>query len=199
MKVKVGITGGIGSGKSYVSRLLAERGYPVFGTDEAARDEMLGNAALRQRLMQLVSPDVFLPSGALNKKVIRLFLHSSPSNAARFDAEVHPCVRQRWRRWVQCQQSGIVFMECALLYEAKFDSEVDLTLAVTAPEELRVRRVMQRDGIAEATVRKWIALQMPEEEKAKRADFVIVNDGHADIEADIDNLILKAESFGKQS
>jgi dephospho-CoA kinase len=76
-------------------------------------------------------------------------------------------------------------MECALLYEARFENEVDCTLVVTASEETRIRRVMQRDGITEETVRKWIGMQMSEEEKTRRADFVIYNDGNTDIDGSI--------------
>ena len=115
-KILVGVTGGIGSGKSYLCNILREAGFPVFDTDTAARNEMLENTELRTRLQKLVSPDVFKADGSLNKPVIRKFLHASPENAARFDAEVHPCVRKSWRCWAKKQASRIVFMECALLY-----------------------------------------------------------------------------------
>lgn len=186
---RVGITGGIGSGKSYVCRLLKEAGFPVFDTDTSAREEMLHNELLRSRLRALVSPDVFRADGALNKSVIRRFLHSSPQNAALFDGEVHPCVRTRWREWAESQASPVVFMECALLYEASFHTEVDFCLLVSAPEDLRVRRVMQRDGIPEATVRKWIGMQLSEEEKMRRADFVICNDGKRDLMSQIHDVL----------
>ncbi len=184
-RIKVGITGGIGSGKSYVCDILKREGFPVFDTDTSARNEMLHNEALRSRLRALVSPDVFRADGALNKPVIRRFLHSSPQNAALFDGEVHPCVRLRWREWADDQASEIVFMECALLYEACFDNEVDFSLLVSAPEDLRVRRVMQRDGIPEQTVRKWIGMQLSEQDKMRRADYVIYNDGCQDLKAQI--------------
>ena len=183
--ILVGVTGGIGSGKSYICRKIEVMGYPVFDTDTAARLEMLENETLRSRLRKVVSPDIFRADGSLNKPVVRAFLHSSPQNASRLDAEVHPCVRQRWRRWAAGQQSPLVFMECALLYEARFENEVDCTLVVTANEETRIRRVMQRDGITEETVRKWIGMQMSEEEKTRRADFVIYNDGNTDIDGRI--------------
>ena len=100
-KILVGVTGGIGSGKSYLCNILREAGFPVFDTDTAARNEMLENTELRTRLQKLVSPDVFKADGSLNKPVIRKFLHASPENAARFDAEVHPCVRKSWRCWAK--------------------------------------------------------------------------------------------------
>lgn len=185
----VGITGGIGSGKSYFCRILEETGFPVFDTDAAARREMLENEGLRRRLRQLVSPDVFNADGSLNKPVIRKYLHSSPLNAARFDAEVHPCVRTAWRKWAASRESHLVFMECALLYEAEFDNEVDFSVLVSAPEEVRVGRVMERDGIPAQTVRKWIAMQLPEAEKMRRADFVVNNDGETDMREEARRLV----------
>ncbi len=189
-KILVGVTGGIGSGKSYLCNILREAGFPVFDTDTAARNEMLENTELRTRLQKLVSPDVFKADGSLNKPVIRKFLHASPENAARFDAEVHPCVRKSWRCWVKKQASRIVFMECALLYEAEFDNEVAYTVLVTAPEDLRVERVMKRDGISAQTVRKWISMQLDEKQKMLRADYIIYNNGEADMQGEVRKLIL---------
>lgn len=189
-KILVGVTGGIGSGKSYLCNILREAGFPVFDTDTAARNEMLENTELRTRLQKLVSPDVFKADGSLNKPVIRKFLHASPENAARFDAEVHPCVRKSWRCWTKKQASHIVFMECALLYEAEFDNEVAYTVLVTAPEDLRVERVMKRDGISAQTVRKWISMQLDEKQKMLRADYIIYNNGEADMQGEVRKLIL---------
>lgn len=189
-KILVGVTGGIGSGKSYLCNILREAGFPVFDTDTAARNEMLENTELRTRLQKLVSPDVFKVDGSLNKPVIRKFLHASPENAARFDAEVHPCVRKSWRCWAKKQTSRIVFMECALLYEAEFDNEVAYTVLVTAPEDLRVERVMKRDGISAQTVRKWISMQLDEKQKMLRADYIIYNNGEADMQGEVRKLIL---------
>lgn len=189
-KILVGVTGGIGSGKSYLCNILREAGFPVFDTDTAARNEMLENTELRTRLQKLVSPDVFKADGSLNKPVIRKFLHASPENAARFDAEVHPCVRKSWRCWAKKQASSIVFMECALLYEAEFDNEVAYTVLVMAPEDLRVERVMKRDGISAQTVRKWISMQLDEKQKMLRADYIIYNNGEADMQGEVRKLIL---------
>ena len=189
-KILVGVTGGIGSGKSYLCNILREAGFPVFDTDTAARNEMLENTELRTRLQKLVSPDVFKADGSLNKPVIRKFLHASPENAARFDAEVHPCVRKSWRCWSKTQASRIVFMEFALLYEPEFDNEVAYTVLVTAPEDLRVERVMKRDGISAQTVRKWISMQLDEKQKILRADYIIYNNGEADMQGEVRKLIL---------
>ena len=188
-KIKIGITGGIGSGKSYVCRLLETRGTPVFSCDDTARLEMTANESLRSELRRLVSPHVYCSDGSLNKPVVRGFLQSSPDNAARLDEVVHPYVRKRWQEWAAAQDSEIVAMECALLFEAQFDNEVDSTMLVSAACNVRVSRVMKRDGVDAETVKRWMEMQMPEEEKRERADFIILNDGTQDLERQIDNVL----------
>ena len=103
-KIKIGITGGIGSGKSYVCRLLETRGIPVFSCDDTARLEMTANESLRSELRRLVSPHVYCSDGSLNKPVVRGFLQSSPDNAARLDEVVHPYVRKRWQEWLLAER-----------------------------------------------------------------------------------------------
>lgn len=188
-KIKIGITGGIGSGKSYVCRLLETRGIPFFSCDDTARREMTANESLRSELRRLVSPHVYCSDGSLNKPIVRGFLQSSPDNAARLDEVVHPYVRKRWQEWASAQDSEIVAMECALLFEAQFDNEVDSTVLVSAACDVRVSRVMKRDGVDAETVKRWMEMQMPEEEKRKRADFIILNDGTQDLERQIDNVL----------
>lgn len=188
-KIKIGITGGIGSGKSYVCRLLETRGIPFFSCDDTARREMTANESLRSELRRLVSPHVYCSDGSLNKPIVRGFLQSSPDNAARLDEVVHPYVRKRWQEWASAQDSEIVAMECALLFEAQFDNEVDSTMLVSAACNVRVSRVMKRDGVDAETVKRWMEMQMPEEEKRKRADFIILNDGTQDLERQIDNVL----------
>lgn len=188
-KIKIGITGGIGSGKSYVCRLLETRGIPVFSCDDTARREMTANESLQSELRRLVSPHVYFSDGSLNKPVVRGFLQSSPDNAARLDEVVHPYVRKRWQEWASAQDSEIVAMECALLFEAQFDNEVDSTVLVSAACDVRVSRVMKRDGVDAETVKRWMEMQMPEEEKRERADFIILNDGTQDLERQIDNVL----------
>lgn len=188
-KIKIGITGGIGSGKSYVCRLLETRGIPFFSCDDTARREMTANESLRSELRRLVSPHVYCSDGSLNKPIVRGLLQSSPDNAARLDEVVHPYVRKRWQEWASAQDSEIVAMECALLFEAQFDNEVDSTMLVSAACNVRVSRVMKRDGVDAETVKRWMEMQMPEEEKRKRADFIILNDGTQDLGRQIDNVL----------
>lgn len=190
-KIKVGVTGGIGSGKSYVCRLIEKAGYPVFYTDTVARQEMVSNVELRDKLRALISLELYDAAGALDKRLVREFIQESRENAAAVNAAVHPFVRTRWREWAARQGNGMVFMECALLFEARFDNEVDFKLCVTASEAERVGRVMRRDGVPAATVGKWMAMQLSEDEKLRLCDFEVRNSGGDNVERQLETVIGK--------
>jgi len=183
---KVAITGGIGSGKSYVCRLLAKRGISIYDCDAAAKRLMRTSPALQQQLIQLIGPEAYTEEqGArvLNKAAVAQFLLASEANAKALDNIVHPAVAADYRA------SGMQWMECAILFESGFDSLVDRTVVVTAPEQLRIARIMHRDGITEAKARQWIARQWPQDDIRTRSDYEIVNDGLTGLEDQIDRLL----------
>jgi dephospho-CoA kinase len=181
--MKIAITGGIGSGKSYVCKLLAARGIEIYDCDAAAKHLMRTSAALRQQLTCLIGADTYLPDGTLNKAVVAKFLLASEANAHAIDAIVHPAVAQDF------EQSGAQWMECAILYESGFERLVDRVIAVTAPEKVRISRVMQRDGISREKALEWIHRQWAQQEVAKRADYAIENDGQQPLEPQIDRIL----------
>ena len=157
MVIKIGITGGIGSGKSVVSRLLEMMGIPVYVSDIEAKRITHTNEVLRRELCTLVGPDVF-QNGELN-------------------AIIHPKVKEDFRQWtLRKGDIGIVGMESAILLEAGFKEEVDFVVMVYAPLEVRVVRAMKRDHSSKELIMKRIEAQMSDEIKRNRADFVIVND-----------------------
>ena len=176
-KIKLGITGGIGSGKSYICQLLEKQGIPVFYCDIEARNEIICNAGLRHRLKLLVGNDLYSEEGMLNKTLMRNFLCQGPQAAEQVNALVHPCVMQCFLQWAGLQSSHIIAMECALLFETGFHRLVHRSLLVTAPEETRIQRVMKRDGLTREKIRAIMSLQMPDSEKTLLADFTITNDG----------------------
>ena len=180
--MKKAITGGIGSGKSYVCSLLRERGISVYDCDTAAKRIMRTSAAIQSRLARLVGHNLYA-GGRLNKSVMATYILSSAENAARVNAIVHPAVAEDFL------SSGADFMECAILFESGFDRLVDRVVAVTAPLETRVSRIMSRDGITEQKAREWIGCQMPQEEMARRSDCVICNDGIAPLDRQIDKVL----------
>lgn len=178
---KIAVTGGIGSGKSFVCHRLEEAGYPIFYCDDEAKRIIRNDAAVKEALVQLVGSEVYDETGRLVKPVLAAYLCRGKAFAAQVDAIVHPRVGAAFEAWAEQQQVPTVFMECALLFESGFDRYVDHTVLVAAPEEVRLQRVMQRDGVSREKALEWMALQMPEEEKAKRADTVIYNDGVREI------------------
>ena len=173
--MKIGITGGIGSGKSYVCKRLEARGIQVYDCDNAAKRLMRTSAELQQQLKALV--------GSLEKADIAKFLLESEANAKAIDAIVHPAVFRDF------EESGMQWMESAILFESGAFRLVDKSIVVTAPEEVRIQRVMQRDGITREKVLEWMQRQLPQDEVRCRADFEIVNDGEADIDKQINKIL----------
>ena len=185
----IAITGGIGSGKSYVSVLLQAAGIPVYNTDNEAKRLMLSDEGIRQYLIALLGEGVYT-DGALNKPMLASFLFAGPENAARINAIVHPRVKADFRRWMEEQEGQeIVGLECAILFEAGFADTVDAVVTVYAPESLRVERAMKRDGATEAQIRARIAAQMDDEEKCRLSDYIIYNDGSISLENQLSALV----------
>ena len=199
--MKIGITGGIGSGKSYVCRLLGERGIVVYDCDSAAKRLMPQSETLRRQLTELIGPDAYEPNRAnepykphesnephkpysLNKAVVSRFLLASPENARAIDDIVHPAVFRDF------EESGCQWVESAILYESGLDRLVDRVVVVTAPLEVRLQRIMERDHLSREKSMEWVARQLPQEEVRRRADFEIVNDGEADLRQQIENILI---------
>ena len=179
------ITGGIGSGKSYVCNLFRERGIEVFDCDASAKRCVL-TPAVREQVTRLVGPDAYI-DGIYNKAAVAKFLLESEANKLALNSIIHPAVMEDFI------SSGLQWMECAILYEAHLQDYVDGVVAVVAPEEVRVRRIMQRDGITEQRAREWLAAQMPQEEVQRRADYSICNDGIQPLAPQIENILQSIE------
>ncbi len=173
--MKIGITGGIGSGKSYVCKLLAQRGIDVYDCDAAAKRLIRTSPRLRQQLKALI--------GSLDKADISRFLLASEENQQAVNAIVHPAVFQDF------EESNMQWMESAILFESGADKLVDRVIVVTAPVEVRIQRIMQRDDITREKALQWIARQWPQEQVKPRADFEIVNDGQLDLNSQIEELL----------
>ena len=182
--MKIGITGGIGSGKSYICQRLKTRGIEVYDCDSAAKRLIRTSDSIRRQLTQLIGEDTYI-GDSLNKVAVARFLLASESNAQAIDHIVHPAVFQDF------MESGMQWMESAILYESGINKLVDRVIVVTAPLEIRIQRVMQRDGITRENVEQWMQRQWSQEEVRKRADYEIVNDGIADIDAQIDIILEK--------
>ena len=194
--ISIAITGGIGSGKSYISNILQEYGIPIYNTDDEAKRLMVSDEGIRRDLVALLGEEVYV-EGTLNKSLLASYLFADPENAARINGIVHPRVKMDFCRWLeQHVDKEIVGMECAILFEAGFDDAVDSVVMVYAPENLRVERAVKRDHATEAQIRARIAAQLDDEEKRKRADYVIYTDGSIPLDSQLSTLIaqLKLEN-----
>lgn len=185
--MKIGIAGGIGSGKSYVCQRIRQQGFEVYDCDDAAKRLIRTSPEIRQQLTALIGPEVYTDDvegePVLNKAVVAKFLLTSESNAQAIDRIVHPAV---FKDFIE---SGLQWMESALMFESGIYKLVDKVVAVVAPKEIRIRRVMERDHISREKVLEWMNRQMDQKEIIHRADYVIINDGETDIDQQLENII----------
>lgn len=186
--IKVGITGGIGSGKSTVCRLFAEEDVPVYDSDLEAKRLMTENAALREELAKRFGTAIYTDEG-LNRKALAACVFGDPAELAALNALVHPAVMRDFERW--CEQytdADYVLFESAILFDVGLESAVDRTLAVVAPPDARVERTCLRDGITEEDVRRRIAVQLADEELIERADYTLINIDRARLRTEVARL-----------
>lgn len=176
---KIGITGGIGSGKSYVCKCLEKHGIRVYDCDAAAKRLIRTSPDLQQQIISLV--------GSLDKAAMSRFLLASETNQQAMNAIIHPAVFRDF------EASGINWMESAILFESGARKLVDKAVVVTAPLEIRIQRVMQRDNITREKALQWVSCQWSQEEVKAHSDYEIVNDGQADIDSQIEQLIKDLE------
>lgn len=190
MAIKLGITGGIGSGKSVVSHLLKIMGVPVYLTDDEAKRLTNEDIEIHRQLTNLVGDDVYLPNGMLNRPRLASYLFAEESHALKINSIIHPRVKNDFRQWAQeHNQTPVIAVESAILIEAGFTETVDKIIMVYAPMQLRLQRAMLRDHASEEQIRKRILRQMDEEEKCKMAHTVIINDGATPLLPQIEDLL----------
>jgi len=185
--MKVAITGGIGSGKSYVCQELSRRGINIYNCDAAAKRLMLSSAPLQQSLEALIGKPLFI-DGHIDKAAISTFIMDAPENVDAVNAIVHPTVAQDFLN------SGLQWMECAILFESGIDRLVDVVICVTAPRETRIRRIMQRDNISRTKALQWMSRQLPQRQLIARSQFRIINDGKADIPEQVTQLLKQIQN-----
>lgn len=187
--ISIAITGGIGSGKSYVANLLKDKGIFIYNTDNEAKRLMLNDTGIRKELTELLGNEVYC-NGVLNKSLLASYLFADAKHAANINSIVHPRVRADFSQWLLSHENEeIVGLECAILYESGFDDMTDFVVMVYAPESLRIERAMKRDGATKQQIKARIDAQMNDEEKCKKADFIIYNDGRKLLDEQISELI----------
>ena len=187
-KTVLGITGGIGSGKSYVCRLLAEHYHvPIYYCDIHAALLMRSDYELIEQLSELV-PGLYDEEGELDKQRLASYMFSDEQHLRNVNAIVHPAVRRHLREWKEHHRATLLAVESAILYESHFDTEVDKVLYVDAPLEVRIQRTCLRDGLTEQEVKGRIAHQQTDYARS-RADYLLNNDGQHDLLLELDKII----------
>lgn len=167
----IGITGGIGSGKSTVAHLFEMMGYPVYYADVRSKWLMNNDPNIKAKLIATFGQDVY--PGYLDRQALADIVFKDKEALKKLNAISHPAVENDFINWRKAQKSPILFKEAAILFESGSYKSVDKTICITAPEVIRVKRVMQRDGATTMQVQERIANQWPDEKKIALADYVI--------------------------
>ena len=186
--ITIGLTGGIGSGKSYVARQFAELGIPCYNCDIRSKIIMDTDYRIEESLRQRFGSGIYT-DGCVNRKMLAEKIFSNEADLQWVNNLVHPIVYEDFEEWRKMRQADAVLIESAILVESGFYRFCDKIIVVEAPIGLRISRVMQRDGLTEEQVRQRIAAQTTDEERRNFADFVIVNDEMNNIATQIDKIV----------
>jgi len=197
MKI-IGITGGIGSGKSLIAKILENLQYPVYIADLASHRIVHTKLEIIDKLTDLLGKNIY-NNGILNKKLLANSIFSNENLRKSINNIIHPAVMADFKEYCEEQNSPLVFMESAILFETNLNAFVDKTILVTAPIDLRIKRLRQRDNLSEAEIRSRIDSQMSDEEKIKLADYIIINDERQAVLPQIQKILTLFISISSQS
>ncbi len=176
--LKIGITGGIGSGKSTLCQVFEKLGTPVYYADPRAKRLMIKHQGIRQGLIALFGDKIYMPDGQLNRQKLAQIIFNDAEALKKVNQIVHPRVQEDFINWTKnFNHQPYVIKEAAILFESRSHEKLDASILVHAPENLRIKRVIKRDRVDEQAVRARMKNQWTDEEKLKLADFVIYNDG----------------------
>lgn len=191
----IGVTGGIGCGKSYICRIIGSLGFPVYNCDAEAKKLMNTNKHIINSLKQLIGENSYDSEGNLNKPIIAQFLFANEENAHKINSVVHPVVKEDFRSWASAQNADLIFMESAILFESGFNDVVDNVITITAPPETRIERTIRRDNTTREQVIARMNQQMQDEERVRLSDYIICNNTNDNVEQQIKTII---ETLSKQ-
>ncbi|XOV67148.1 MAG: dephospho-CoA kinase [Fluviicola sp.] len=193
MTLKIGITGGIGSGKSLVAKILQTMGYPVFYSDDEAKKLSDHHPNIRQELIALFGEEVYTYEG-LNRPFLAEKIFQDESLRQQVNSIIHPRVREAFEQFSKNATSKLVFNEAAILIETGAYQNFDALILVTAPEDIRIKRVQARDKTDVNAIKQRMNKQWTDERKRSYADFEIVNDGESPLLVQVEKVILSLES-----
>jgi dephospho-CoA kinase len=192
MKV-VGITGGIGSGKTTITKYIESLGYPVYIADDEAK-KLIDTPEVIKELVEIFGEKI-IQNNLVDKKKLATFVFGNESNLKKLNEIIHPKVRQHFIKWSKQFDNSIVVKEAAILFESGAYKDCNYTILVTASEDVRVERVISRDNTTKKEVLKRIRSQWSDEDKAKLADFVIENVDLEKSKQEIEKIIEKIEKI----
>jgi len=172
---KIGLTGGIGVGKTYVSKIFHQIGIPIFNADEQSKKCMVEDTNLKAAIHLAFGENMYL-KGILQKEELAKIVFNDSEALLKLNALVHPIVKQKFEDWCTMQTTSMVIKETAILFESDAHLGLDVVVCVSAPENLRIARVKNRDGSSIEQIENRMSQQMPQAEKEELADFLIVND-----------------------
>ena len=184
---KVGITGGIGSGKSTVCDMLGECGVAIYNSDVRAKELMACSAPLRVALIERFGEEVYTVEG-INRSYLAERVFGNAEELAALNAIVHPAVMADFDEWAESQEGEYVVLESAILFEAGLQDRVDVVVSVLAPEALRVERAMARDGASRESIEARVRSQMSDDERIDRSKYAVVNIDIEELREDVEQL-----------
>jgi len=173
--IKVGLTGGIGSGKTIVSKVFEKLGVPIYNSDIEAKKLYISNIDVKEKIINNFGNKIYLKNGKLNKKLLSEIIFTNSDALQKINSIIHPAVKKHFDNWVENQNTTYIIKEAAILYESGAYKYLDKIIVVTAPEEVRIKRVMKRDSFDRVAVQKRIANQLNQKEILKISDFEIIN------------------------
>ena len=186
---RIGITGGIGAGKSLVAEIIKAMGYPVYNSDERAKELTDSNPKIKEGLIHLFGEEIY-QNGTLNKFALAQAIFSDESFREKVNALIHPIVREDFNNWALAQNNSLIFNESAILFETGSYKNFDAIILVFAPIKLRIQRIMKRDNCSENEVLKRMNSQFSDEEKYQLTEFRVLNDEQTPLLKQVEQIIL---------
>lgn len=196
----IGLTGGIGSGKTTVAKFIQEMGFPVYFSDDRAKDIVNDDEVLKNNIKELLGEEAYDENGFYNRKYVSEIVFNNDETRLQLNALIHPAVKIDFENWVNKQHAEFIFKETALLFELNLNESCYKSVLVTADDNIRIKRVMDRDQKTYREIEAIIDKQMPEKDKIKRADFVIYNnDGIDELKVATEKMMVKLKEVSQNS
>ena len=191
--LKIGITGGIGVGKTYVANIIENMGFPVFYSDKVSKNLLNTNQNLITLIKENFGEEIYQSDNLINTKKLSLLAFNDNEVLKKLNKIIHPFVFESFNNWCKNQTSKFVFKEAAILFESKSNKDLDKVICVSADIEIRIKRIERRDGRTSNEIRKIISNQMSQSKKEKLSDYIIENDGNKSVLFQISEILKKLE------